>query len=230
MGAIGDMGHMDRPILFSGEMVKAIFAGRKTLTRRVMDDTYLEGREFVHLVTSLGNPASERYVWAGFQAPGALSPVYVKCPYGKPGDRLWVRENCAIGFNDDGDLVCDYFADGKRRTFDVTPENERYSWRYINDDRRPARFMPKWASRVTLEITGVRAEPLWSISEEDAIAEGVTGPHGVGFPAFRVPGDSKPRYSSAKAAFVDLWDAINGDKAGWWSNPWVWVIEFSVHD
>jgi len=92
---------------------------------------------------------------------------------------------------------------------------------------RPSIFMPRWASRITLNITEVRAERLQDISEEDAIAEGVTGPHDVWYPAFRVPGDSKPRYSSAKSAFTDLWDSINAKRGfGWDTNPWVWAISF----
>lgn len=201
----------ERPILFSGEMVKGILQGHKTMTRRVIfkDDP------------ADHNPWKSPDGWQD----GDLA---LRCPY-VIGNHLWVKERCAIGFNDDGDLVCDYLADGKRRWFELTPENEKYVMRYINDDKRPSIFMPKWASRISLRITDVQAEQLWSITEDDAIAEGITGPHDVGYPAFRVPGDSKPRCSSAKAAFADLWDAINVERGySWSSNPWVWVIKFSI--
>lgn len=85
------------------------------------------------------------------------------------------------------------------------------------------------AGRITLRLTDVRVERMQDISEADAIAEGITGPHDVGYQAYRVPGDSKPRYSSAVAAFEVLWDSINAARGyGWGVNPWVWVLVFDV--
>jgi hypothetical protein len=87
--------------------------------------------------------------------------------------------------------------------------------------------MPRWASRLTIRITDVRVQRVQEITEEDAIAEGITGPHMVGYRAFRVPEDSKPRYSRAEAAFEVLWDSINAKRGySWEGNPWVWAISF----
>lgn len=207
----------ERPILFSGEMVNAIMAGRKTQTRRVIRD-YPWTRHpyyFCGLRNGLGYPASEGVTWAGFTCEGYHSPCYVKCPYGQPGDLLWVKEACAIGFSDDHDLACDYHADGKRNTFIVCEINEKYSIKYINDDRRPAMFMPRWASRITLEVNDVRVERLQEISETDAMAEGVIAWHGTKDGTVYQP------------EFKMLWDKINTKRGySWDSNPWVWVIEF----
>jgi hypothetical protein len=85
---------------------------------------------------------------------------------------------------------------------------------------------PLAASRITLEVTEVRVQRLQDISEEDARAEGIDRPPRVGYQAFRVPDDSKPRYSSAVAAYERLWDSINGDRAPWVANPWVWAVSF----
>lgn len=222
------------PILFSGEMVRAILAGTKNQTRRVIEHqpefgayVSLEGFDRICLVHE---------DWAG-NGVGVQAFPYAR----KIGDRLWVREKCAIGFNDDSDLVVDYHADGKRRWFDETEENRKYADRYINDDwRRPSIHMPRWASRITLEVMNVRAERLQGISEEDARAEGVT-PSIVG---------SDLDGLAYRAGFATLWDSINGKRPklpknvnskryervkrwldihpakDWSSNPWAWVIDF----
>ncbi len=190
----------EKPILFSGEMVKAILDGRKTQTRRVVKSQPPEGyRQWGRCIN--GNIAFTDHPLQGEKG----NVIHVKGPYGDEGDRLWVRETCAIGINDDCDLVCDYMADGKRKWFDLTPENEKYSATYINDGKRPSIFMPRWASRITLEITGVRVERLQDITDDDAKAEGVGG---VG-------------------TFGVLWNEINAKRGhSWDTNPWVWVIEF----
>lgn len=206
----------EHPILFSGEMVKAILAKRKTQTRRIAKHQ----PEFGAYVSLEG---WDRIVLVHENAFGEGVSVQA-CPLArKIGDRLWVREKCAIGFNDDDDLVVDYHADGKRRWFDVTPENERYSLRYINDDRnRAARFMPRWASRITLEVVDVRAERLKEISEDDAQSEGATASGGWN-------ADDSEYSVGYRAAFSRAWDAING-KGAWALNPWVWVYEFRYTD
>lgn len=186
----------EHPILFKQDMVKAILTGRKTQTRRVIDPQSLLDRET------------------------RVTACY-KCPYGSPGDLLWVREKCAIGFNDDSDLVVDYHADGKRRWFDVTPENERYSLRYINDDwRRPSIHMPRWACRILLRVVDVRVERLNEISEEDTIAE-------LGIPEKWAGTEPEPYKRNIIGSFSVLWDSING-RGAWALNPWVWVIEFKI--
>jgi hypothetical protein len=154
------------------------------------------------------------------------------CPYGQVGERLWVREafstdvrdpvNCVIytatpeygKYRDTGKLVRSSFPDGSLPTRE---ESKRAMlpkfWK-----GKPSIHMPRWASRITLEITGVRVERLNEISEEDAIAEGCP----IDTPDRFVPG-----YGAASASgwFSDLWESING-QGSWLANPWVWVVEF----
>jgi len=122
-----------------------------------------------------------------------------KCPYGKAGDRLWVRETFLSYLErtfyratDEGDLLDSLFQTGKPK------------W-------KPSIFMPRSHSRIDLEVTGIRVERLNDISEEDAIAEGI-----------------KNHLPTPKDAYQDLWDSINGETAPWDSNPWVWVVEFKI--
>lgn len=173
----------ERPILFSGEMVRAILDGRKTQTRRVV-----------------------KFDWCG-SANGLLhqasfDPAY-KCPYGKVGDRLWVRETWAKLLS--GRIW--YRADGHS----------------INDGGwRPSIHMPRWASRITLEITGVWVERLQAIGQNDAFREGVR--RAADGRWFNYAPDG-PTHNSARGSFISLWESINGP-GSWDANPWVWVIEF----
>jgi hypothetical protein len=169
----------ERPILFSGPMVAAILDGRKTQTRRIIK-------------------------------PQPRTDV---CPYGVPGDRLWVKETWAIVCAGEVQRL-PAFEYEKVNTKDLSayldPECDLvYRADVHNDIRgwRPPRYMPKWASRILLEITGVRVERVQDIGEADAKAEGCMG----GLPVFS-----------------HLWDSIHKGKEGreWEANPWVWVIEF----
>jgi hypothetical protein len=180
----------ERPILFSGAMVRAILAGTKTQTRRIAKG--------VHIVHAHTSEALTRLDSAGPR---------ISCPYGQPGDRLWVRE-CWARDDEDGALM--YRADlglggsaddWERNRLDGVP---RFRW-------RPSIHMPRAASRITLEVTGVRVERLQAISIEDAKAEGVT---------FNPLLHTDPRES-----FIHLWTSINGAES-WAANPWVWVVEF----
>lgn len=210
----------ERPILFSGPMVRAILDGRKTQTRRML--TYKHAKRLgletcgEELVTSDGP------YWDGSFEGGKVP----WCPYGQPGEQLWVRETYALEQDADGCKPSDvssctwYSADGEDGVAHATGAypvgRPRGKW-------RPSIHMPRWASRITLEITGVRVERLNEISEVDAQAEGVepdmldsggVTPWGVGIDV--------PCYSEG---FVDLWQSINGPDS-WSLNPWVWVIEF----
>jgi hypothetical protein len=129
------------------------------------------------------------------------------CPYGQPEDRLWVRERWAY-HPDFPDLA-------RRAIYRADPECEHDADRW-----RPSIHMPRWASRISLEITGVRVERLQSISERDSRAEGVTiePHHSRGYCA----GEFLP---PEMRAYRDLWETINGP-GSWEANPWVWVIEF----
>lgn len=189
---------IDRPILFSAPMVRAILEGRKTQTRRVVkgvdNDNRMRSKKIVTHVMDAHKVGL--------------------CPYGQPGDRLWVRETwgmrpVAAGHIDKpSKKFVIYRADGFTSAI---PER----W-------RPSIHMPRWASRITLEIVSVRVERLNEISEQDAMAEGIIGPHHLS--SEWSCGDSK-WFSSTVKAFSNLWESINGADS-WAVNPWVWVVEF----
>jgi hypothetical protein len=206
------MSAKERPILFSGPMVRAILDGRKTQTRRVVKP----------------QPEAWRNDKVGWElAMPNCRPLYPDsfarsyCPYGVPGDRLWVRETLHQEFTSvDKDTpngcLAIYSADGTVVTREGRPACFEWARPSI-----PSIHMPRWASRLTLEITGLRVERLQDISEADAVAEG--GPPAgtsidrvsleLGFPDF-------PR-----SWFQQTWEGINGPDS-WDANPWVWVVEF----
>lgn len=205
-----------RPILFSGPMVRAILDGRKTQTRRAVKDVpdwCLSGD-----VAAITNGAGE---WAISQL-GTRPRVWppdpksgFTCPYGQPGDELWVRETWRplSEFDPSPETGAAYWADShvglERRNGDA-------KW-------RPSIHMPRWASRITLTVTAVRVERLQDISEADAIAEGCSEFYGdiMNINDGHVGTATRPR----RFAFRDLWQSINGPDS-WDANPWVWVVEF----
>lgn len=206
----------ERPILFSGPMVRAILDGRKTMTRRVVKLRY--GADVVVTNGQVWKPA--RVDYAG----------YVDCPYGQVGDRLWVREAFSGPHCMDASDGCKavppskwgdcsriwYWADGNTTEGDWTRP-------------RPSIHMPRWASRILLEIVAVRVERLHDISEADAQAEGVERVvAGVGWRRYCDPDSEEvgvPPCGDARRSFRSLWKFINGDES-WNANPWVWVVEF----
>jgi hypothetical protein len=207
----------ERPIIFSSPMVRAILQGRKTQTRRVAK-LNLSGR------VALGGKN-----WHCDDPEARLAS-----PYGQPGDRLYVKEQCWIwgrwtrnGLTKTGRQKWRFIVAGDRRVIFEKPDatakrsapeglHGKSGWVYRN-----ARFMPRWASRITLEIVAVRIERLQDISQPDAKAEGVDGY------LYARPGVPGERLLYRKA-FMELWGSINGSKQGcsWSSNPWVWVVEF----
>jgi hypothetical protein len=196
----------ERPILFSGEMVRAILDNRKTMTRRVIKD--------VPGITTdvLKSSISWEWKFAFCPIPSVASVLseWIKCPYGFPGDRLWVREN--LRHHSTG-TPTRYAADG----CPVMRDGESIDW-IFNESHVPSIHMPRWASRITLEITGVRAERVQDISEEDAISEGVD---------CVVHSGIRTNTSTHVDQFFTLWDSINSKRGySWASNPWVWVVEF----
>ena len=211
----------ERPILFSASMVQALLAGTKTQTRRVVKITH----RTPGLAACL-EPADPAWV--------RTKPAAELCPYGKPGDRLWVRETWAWFGNERDPSEVLYRADGHTKLYDGYG-----GW-------RPSIHMPRWASRITLEVTDVRVERLQAISVDDLLAEGVrvrfspdTGNlllrHTGKLPPFdflsapsrsqvaegRVP----PEVELLRAEYAALWEQING-AGSWDANPWVWVIGF----
>lgn len=189
-----------RPILFSSPMVKAILGGHKRQTRRILKAKDPNPERCITLHTLMANVLEWRLQdgrWFGIEGYDTL--VYADCPYGAVGDRLWVRETfCQYG---SGYIYRADYSGG------LTPISDG-----IGGPWKPSIFMPRAASRITLEITGVRVERLHDISEDDARAEGVS------------KGMACDDYSRVRH-FQSLWEGING-KESWDANPWLWVLEF----
>jgi hypothetical protein len=201
----------ERPILFSAPMVRALLAGKKTQTRRIRRQALDED---------------------------------ATCPYGEAGDRLWVRETWGIRGShwcnaspDIHDVQVAYRADAAARVvpiscaqYDANIGKQRCRADCDGDPGgkhgdeltafwrkwRPAIHMPRWASRIELVVVGVGCEALQDISEEDARAEGVE------------PFDDGDTFKNTYAVYRDLWNSINGQRAPWGANPYVWAIEFKV--
>jgi hypothetical protein len=144
------------------------------------------------------------------------------CPYGQPGDRLWVRETFQPTFCDGVERSETDWDTGAGFDINYPATTGRIEWidgdDNITDRCKPAIHMPRWASRITLEITAVRVERLLKISEADAKAEGAQLAEGP---------CTEPEFQSYTLGYLNLWNSINGPDS-WASNPWVWVIEFKV--
>lgn len=187
----------ERPILFNAEMVYAILEGRKTQTRRIVKPQPV-------LISRKG---SLFWSFNGTDLADAGQDWFLKqCPYGQPGDQLWVRESCRAEELSDGKDVVRYF-DGVCIPIENSPESsEKWLNLYSYNGKRgatvPSIHMPRWASRITLEITNVRVERLQDISEEDALKEGVFGDECL---------IDTPHFSdqpTPKMCFAQLWDSI----------------------
>lgn len=189
----------ERPILFSGEMVRAILDGRKTQTRRVINRVSSIG-----VVTEFQESDTHGYDWTFRDSRMRWNDfdngeLIVRCPYGKPGDRLYVRESvCLCQCQPD---CVDHIL---YRESDLLPRHSRWT---------PSIHMPRWASRITLEITDVRVQRVQEISSNDCRSEGVRS------------------ILRSEQSFIDgfsrLWDSINQKRGfGWDTNPWVWALTF----
>ncbi|UXS01129.1 hypothetical protein [Agrobacterium tumefaciens] len=205
----------DRPILFSGEMVRALLAGRKTQTRRVLNPQPANSDKF-HGFVGVGET---RAVFGKSDYPPG-EPKTVKVRIGI-GDQLWVRETWqGLSFGDylpTKSSACDVRYAATDPCADLDAEARGYPW-------RPSIFMPRWASRITLLVKDVRIERLQDISDDDAIAEGVeqtiapVAGRDVDIDGFYWPG-------GPKRMFASLWDRVNG-KGAWDANPWVVAYTF----
>ncbi|MEN4566151.1 hypothetical protein [Pantoea agglomerans] len=210
----------ERPIIFNADMVRAVLEGRKTQTRRIMR-VQPESNQFGlrRIIASAKRSDTGKYHWTESNATGNhIRSAPFSCPFGAIGDRLWVRESFyehghwqGGGYDpEDSYFVSDkqvlYPADGIKRPAERKRED---FWR-----SSPSIHMPRWASRITLEITGVRVERLRDLSEQDAKSEGVMPPAGGVLPGWE-----------HRINFRDLWMSIYGAD-NWEANPWVWVIEF----
>lgn len=185
-----------KPILFSTPMVQAILAGHKTQTRRLVKGVALDW---------LGN--------AGFTPQFVALPENHTCPYGNVGDVLWVRETfteeaCATAVCYKADFPIVWPAEQTEDGIEIRQEAKHYKF-------KPSIFMPRAASRLTLEITGVRVESLQDISRGDCMGEGCPFPNIA-------------RETDPVAWYKELWEKLNG-KESWAADPWVWVLDFKVH-
>lgn len=197
----------EHPIIFNGEMVRAILDGRKTQTRRIIKPMPLPECD------SCVDIDYGRFIFGTLSRDGLTKTIHesIKCPYGQAGDSLYVRER----LEKDKIFWC-YYSD--KVIVEVSEEDRTAAvgWAFHKEqDYCPSIHMPKWASRIHLEITDIRIERVQDISEQDAAAEGCPTP---------VPGDG-PKLPNLW--FRKLWDRINGKtEKDWHSNPWVWVVEF----
>lgn len=211
----------ERPIIMSAPMVRAILADQKTQTRRVVKPQPPE--ILPAYAPKVYWPARDRHMtcndldgaaYLQFERPGDYDGAHVmrggfgfRCPYGQPGNRLWVRESfrdaraAMLGrvlYRADGENIC--------------------GW-------KPSIHMPRHLSRITLEVTTVRVERLQSISEADALAEGITPNWEPGCSGRLMDALGGFSFRPAASAYAELWEQINGPGA-WDANPWVWVVEF----
>jgi hypothetical protein len=245
----------EHPIIFSGPMIRAILDGRKTMTRRAIKGVYQTDTPDLTGVDCIkdwdGGPS--RLDWA--------PDNWEICPYGVVGDHLWCRESflpCRGTGNNpapikEASYVC--FRDGSQKFknghyYQDKPRTE-YNWPSWAKWRSPI-LMPRWASRITLELTGVRVERLQAITEDDAIAEGFSSSAIRWWQGFKrhadgsrcmmeggAPPDGPPpdwmespelqtMTTTATEYFRAAWDALNGKRPGcaWADDPWVWVLSF----
>ncbi len=198
----------ERPILFNDQMVRAILEGRKTVTRRVVKPQ----PDFLGSMVDPNTP---------FKTLDAGLHARITCPYGEPGDRLWVRETWGLQVRSYGGGAGEfivYRATNPDAIYCRSSEGREYPVKW-----KPSIHMHRHSSRILLEITAVRVECLQDISEEQALAEGVHGEpcdH-----ARQACSDIGCWGDTAKGAFGFLWEQLNGAGA-WQANPWVWVVEF----
>lgn len=210
---------VDRPIIFSAPMVRALLDGRKTQTRRVLNPPPLMTKPTIFGTILLG----QRRV--AYQEAGAVGEGFLDLPYA-PGDQLWVREAWRIrrildpfpgaAIPEDEHLPIWYEADREGPDYGRRIDFGRY---------RNGRFMPRWASRLTLTVTEVRVQRLQDISEADAMAEGADyAANNMGFS----PISGQPiGVRTFKAGFAHLWNSLHGPDA-WDANPWVVAVSFTV--
>ena len=210
----------ERPILFSAPMIRAILAGTKTQTRRLIKPV---GNDEGFVLQDYGDgfwPYRSEDGESGFyrDRDGYDTEERIKCPHGQPGDRLWVRESFSGPY-------CMEAQDGMAAAPPSTWAHESRIWYWADGDPthgdwtrpRPSIHMPRWASRITLEVTGVKVERLGDISEADAKAEG-TEP-------YRLPVHPNREHLRHCDGYHDLWESINGP-GSWDANPWVWCVSF----
>jgi len=224
-------GVKERPILFSAPMVRAILEGRKTQTRRKVFNKRTTNYHSIE-------ERDDGTLWPWRETEDAQDHWY-PCPYGQPGDLIWVRETCRADELPSGLDGVRYLADDAFVSIENTEQaaerwGELACYGMKNSGRAECRLvpsihMPRWASRISLEITGVRVERLQDISEADALAEGVYDGRAcqceIPLDFVRSCGNCGGRLVDSVGLYRKLWESINGP-GSWEANPWVWVIEF----
>lgn len=236
------VGMTDRPIIFSGPMVRALLAGRKTQTRRLLnpqpesfsiDDS---GRE---CLAGLYHDEGTDYqrVTLGSESAGVITLQRVRF---LKGDRLYVRENCRGEELADGQDGVRFAADDAFIPIENSQEAADrwlalHRYRTTSDEEPqlagkpvPCIHMPRWASRLTLTVTDVRIQRLQSMSEADAEAEGVVWDSADGHDVSYIPGAKLPHTATAAACFACLWNSLHGPGSYWEENPWVVALTFDV--
>ncbi|ENS0249775.1 hypothetical protein ACEY0B_002353 [Klebsiella pneumoniae] len=194
----------ERGMIFNAEMVRAILDDRKTQTRRPIK--WKETR-----FTEIGE-REDGSKWPWSEDAEHACDFWHPCPFGAVGDRIWVREAFRV-HSRATDVATLVYKASERNSW--TEQTRRVPVAVCNKPATPEKWtpslhMPRWASRILLEITGVRVERLRSMSQDDARAEGVIAASGP---------------MEAGLAFRELWDSIYGEES-WKATPWVWVIEF----
>lgn len=201
----------ERPILFSGPMIRALLSGLKTQTRRAVKSQPHDGAKILveryhpTIVDRHGEEQPGEEIYGAYSLDGEWG---CKCPYGQPLDHLWVREAWRTEVNAYDDLKPSELSGEETIIFESDGE---WSKNHTVGRRRPGMFMPRWVSRITLEITGIRIERLQDISKADCTAEGMEGLEDV--------------HAGWHESYAQLVDKLNGN--GFWAaNPWVWCISF----
>jgi hypothetical protein len=221
----------EKPIIFSTEMVKAILAGNKSMTRRVIKPQPIMHDFESHKALAFKEPFTKPgYIAVGVDRVKEC-PSYLRCPYGQVGDILWVRETWAIhdlilkpkklNPNDEAWFYKRKFSPEMVPHIVYAADYPVGSWKGA---WRSPRFMPKIAARLFLKVKDIRVERLQDITEEDAIAEGVAWKRAADINALE---NSESVIDRAKVLFMRLWDTLNAKRGyGWDLNPFVWVVEF----
>ena len=201
----------ERPILFSAPMVRAILEGRKTVTRRALNAQALKN---IGYGVQLGE--CHELPTEGPLHPNSVDYYNDFCPFGQPGDRLWVRETFGLQVRHYGGGAGEhivYRATNPDAIYCNSAEGQEYLVKW-----KPSIHMPRAACRILLEITDVRVERLQDISRADIRAEGLQCPSEL------ASDDVSPNYRDwYPAAWRELWESTGGN---WDANPWVWVVEF----
>jgi hypothetical protein len=208
----------DIPILFSAPMVRAILAGTKTQTRRAVkpvgNDEGFVLQDYGRGPVPYRSGDGESSFYRDSKGYDIESPI--ACPYGKPGDRLWVRETWCRGSDERFLYRADPRSEDLARTLDAIVRHACRGW-------KPSIHMPRAASRITLEVTGVRIERLQDISGTDAKAEGIVFSNSL--MGWHVEDGTHFHCHNPCQSYLSLWEAINGPGSVE-ANPWVWAIEF----